>query len=238
MFIEQFAYQVGCSKETYSTLQLEYSEYLELIKPQIYVCQCGHGGHPDHNRYNHQVLAGLIGLTLLSKNDTQRRSVVSSLLIHDYGHMAFSHEIEKFIRDHIDKEYTHIHEVFLKVFSQVDNRYKHLVESEEVDLDRLSYLMLDSHFLLGKVRFTINDIVKSFNPNTLTFDRDFVSDVLHFRSDMYNSYYSRSNRSREILESNRDIIVDVLTKNYHTLPIVNGKFFTDVELMSYISDYQ
>jgi hypothetical protein len=267
MFIEQFAYQLGCSERIYRIIHDEYSNYLDLIKPQMHVCQCGYGLHPEHNRYNHQVLAGLIALTLLDdphKSDVtysgsqcnsqlecrsgsqcnntvsehQRRLIVSSLIIHDYGHMAFSHEIERFIRTHVDNSYTHEHEVFRNVYNQIDDRYKHLVESDQVDLDRLSYLMLDSYFAFGEPRFTFDDIIRSYDYKTCEFTSEFTKEVLEFRSFMKNTYYQSGihRRSQEILEDNKDIIIDILVKNYKTLPLVNGKFFNDVELMKYVNE--
>lgn len=99
-FIEEFAYKMGCHEDVFKKLYNNYAEYISMIEPQRYVTQCDYSGNPEHNRYNHQILVGLTFTESIDLNQSYK--IISTLIIHDYGRISLSHQMENFIRNNIN----------------------------------------------------------------------------------------------------------------------------------------
>ena len=236
-FIKNFALDISCKQHIIDKLFNEYSAYIEMIKPQLKVSQGCNKEDSNHNRYNHQVLAGLIALTIFDVYPCeQERLIVSALLIHDYGHIAFSHTMERFIRQYIKPDYSHEHWSIKFMLRLIKPQFQHLVESSRVDIDRLSYLIMDYWFLRKTVHFDFKSIMENINSD-FEFNPEFVQKVLDIREYAYQHLYPDIDIwVVAILEKNKDTVTDLIKKNIRYLPrLADGTFLTDEVLLDEIN---
>lgn len=147
----------------------------------------------EHSRFSHAIGALELGQRVLKNliekdttiSDTEIRSTLIAILLHDVGHGPFSHTLEHTLIDDFSHE-----QMSLKIMKQLNNefddelqtaieiftnqyskKFLHQLISSQLDIDRLDYLMRDSFFTgVSEGSVGINRILKTmrvFNGNVV-----------------------------------------------------------------------
>ncbi|MBE8538509.1 HD domain-containing protein [Geoglobus acetivorans] len=107
----------------------------------------------NHTRFEHS-----IGTLYVAKMLTDDAEILASALLHDIGHAPFSHSGEGIVRKYLGKEHEDVRDILMnsrirEILEENGMDWKNVARgilkppvSSVIDVDRIDYLMRDSHY--------------------------------------------------------------------------------------------
>ncbi len=107
----------------------------------------------NHTRFEHS-----IGVMHVASKLTSDKEILAAALIHDIGHTPFSHSAEDFLRKYLGKKHEDVRDIIKRsslkdILDENGLNWRKVVKrismppvSSSIDVDRIDYLLRDSHY--------------------------------------------------------------------------------------------